>query len=92
MATATSFKKGQKPGPGRPKGTANKVTKELKDMILQALDESGGVDYLVKRASDPRTAAAFLSLIGKVLPMQVTGDPDNPVGISIIERVIVKPK
>jgi hypothetical protein len=90
MPTATEFKKGKKPGPGRPPGTPNKVTKELKDMILQALDDSGGVDYLVQRANDPKTASAFLSLIGKVLPMQVTGDPENPVGISIIERVIVK--
>jgi hypothetical protein len=29
-------------------------------------------------------------LIGKVLPMQVTGDPENPVAISVIERVIVR--
>jgi hypothetical protein len=68
----------------------NKVTRELKEMILEALDRSGGVEYLEARANDPKTATAFLSLIGKVLPMQVTGDPDNPVGISIIERVIVK--
>lgn len=74
----TKFKKGQKSGPGRPKGTTNKVTKELKDMILGALDESGGVDYLVERANDPRTAAAFLGLVGKVLPMTVQGPaPDG---------------
>lgn len=79
MATTdTSFKKGKKAGPGRPKGTLNKTTKELKDMILAALDESGGVDYLVQRASDPRTSAAFLGLIGKVLPMTVQGP--NPDG------------
>lgn len=90
MTADTKFKKGQKSGPGRPKGVTNKATAQLKDMILSALDESGGVDYLVARANDPKTAAAFLSLIGKVLPMQIAGDPDNPVGISIIERVIVK--
>lgn len=91
MATAdTKFKKGQKSGPGRPPGTPNKATAQLKDMILQALDNSGGVDYLVERANDPKTATAFLTLIGKVLPMQIAGDPENPIGISIIERVIVK--
>lgn len=56
---------------GRPKGSPNKATKELKDMILQALDESGGVKYLKQRAED--TPTAFLALIGKVLPLQVTG-------------------
>lgn len=77
-------------GKGRPKGSPNKATAQLKDMILQALDNSGGVAYLEERANDPKTATAFLSLIGKVLPMQIAGDPDNPIGISVIERVIVK--
>ena len=75
------------------KGVPNKATKELKDMILGALDKSGGVEYLVERANDPRTASAFLSLIGKVLPMTVAGDPNSPLqAIVRIERVIVDPK
>ena len=88
--SATQFTKGQKSGPGRPKGSTNKATAQLKDMILQALDKAGGVEYLERKANDPRTASAFLTLIGKVLPMQIAGDPENPVGISIIERVIVR--
>lgn len=63
--------KGFKTG-GRQKGVQNKTTKELKEMILQALDESGGVDYLKQRALE--NPAAFLTLLGKVLPMQVTGE------------------
>lgn len=90
MANGTEFKKGQKSGPGRPKGSTNKVTKELKTMILEALDNAGGVEYLERKANDPRTASAFLSLIGKVLPMQVTGEGGGPVGVQLIERVIVK--
>lgn len=74
----TKFKKGQKSGPGRPKGATNKVTAELKEMILEALEGAGGVEYLQTRASDPRTASAFLALIGKVLPMTVQGP--NPDG------------
>ena len=78
---------------GKPKGAVQKSTKQLKDMILQALDKSGGVDYLQARAEDPKTAAAFLSLIGKVLPMTIAGDSDNPLKmITTIERVIVRPK
>ena len=67
------------PGPGRKKGVPNKVNGEVKAMILEALDGAGGVQYLIERASDPRTASAFLTLVGKVLPMQVQGDPDNPL-------------
>lgn len=75
-------------GPGRPKGSTNKATKELKDMILGALDASGGVDYLTERANDPRTASAFLTLVGKVLPMTVQGA--GPNGEHVFKKIIVE--
>jgi hypothetical protein len=62
---------------GRQKGTPNKVNADLKEMILGALSDVGGRDYLALRAKD--TPAAFLTLIGKVLPMQITGDGGGPV-------------
>jgi len=78
-------------GPGRPKGSTNKNTAILKDMLLQALDEAGGVDYLLARAKDKKTQGAFLSLLGKVLPMQVTGPGENGEHLfSEIVRRIVK--
>lgn len=76
-------------GPGRPKGVPNKMTTEVKEMILKALDGAGGVDYLMERANDPRTASAFLTLVGKVLPLQVQGDPDNP--IQTVARIEIVP-
>jgi hypothetical protein len=39
------------------------------------------VDYLVQKAHD--NPAAFLTLVGKVLPMQIAGDPNNPLKASI---------
>lgn len=78
-----AFQKGQKPGPGRPKGMQNKVNADVKEMVLGALNAAGGVEYLLERANDPRTASAFLTLVGKVLPMQIQGDPNNPVKHSI---------
>lgn len=91
MATTTAFKKGQKAGPGRPKGTPNKATAEVKEMILGALAAAGGVEYLTARANDPRTASAFLSLVGKVLPMQITGEGGGAVEVvSRIELVPMK--
>jgi len=77
--------KGMKTG-GRQKGTPNKVTRELREMVLEALDCAGGVKYLTERANDPRTASAFLSLVGKVLPMQITGSNGGPV-IARVELV-----
>lgn len=81
------------PGPGRPKGVPNKATTALKDMILQALDGAGGSEYLKARATDPRTASAFLTLVGKVLPLQVHGaGPDGEHVFAKIVREIVDPK
>jgi hypothetical protein len=79
-------------GPGRPKGVPNKATALLKDAILQAASNAGGGDmvaYLTLQATE--NPGPFLSLLGKVLPMTVAGDPENPVGIKIIERFIVDP-
>ncbi len=54
---------------GRAKGTPNKNTAELKDMIRAALECAGGDDYLQSvAASHP---AAFCSLIGKIIPADV---------------------
>lgn len=78
------FVKGQKK-PNQGKRGPAKATKELKEMILAALDESGGVQYLVERANDPKTASAFLSLIGKVLPMQVTGADGAALTVQIVK-------
>ncbi len=84
----TKFGKGN---PGKPKGAVSKNTAAIKDMILQALSEAGGVDYLVDRANDPKTAAAFLGLVGKVLPMQVTGaDGDAIQTVTRIELVALR--
>ena len=90
MAT-TQFKKGKESGPGRPKGTPNKSTAAIKDMILTALSDAGGSEYLLARANDPRTASAFLGLVGKVLPMQVTGaDGDAIQTVTRIELVALR--
>lgn len=96
MDTVPKSKEKPKRIPPKPtrsrKGVPNKVTKELKDMILGALDDAGGQEYLASRAKDPRTASAFLTLIGKVLPMQVTGANGGPLVFDRIVREIVEPK
>ena len=49
-------------------------------MIVDALNDVGGVKYLADVAgSHP---AAFLSLIGKVMPVQISGPNGGPIGIA----------
>lgn len=83
-----AFSKGQSGNPrGKPKGARNKVNLELKEMILTALEESGGVEYLKRQANENPTA--FLSLIGKILPMTIGGDQEAPL-VHKIERIILE--
>lgn len=62
-------------GKGRQKGVPNKMTAEVKQMILDALEGAGGVGYLITQAHEK--PAAFLALVGKVLPLQVNGAGEN---------------
>lgn len=68
---------GARPGSGRKPGVPNKITGEVKSMVLQALSIAGGADYLARQAEE--TPAAFMGLLGKVIPLQVTGDGGGPV-------------
>lgn len=72
------------PGPGRPKGVPNKTTALLKDAILRAAEQAGGEDGMVGYLTTQATAnpQAFLPLLGKVLPMQVTGEDGGPVSVT----------
>lgn len=65
------FQKGER-RVGRQKGTPNKFTGELKDMILTALSEVGGVEYLKQQAK--QNPAVFLALVGKTLPLKMGAD------------------
>lgn len=76
---------GKREGAGRPLGSLNKIPSVLKDMILQALDDAGGVEYLRQQAVENPTA--FLALIGKVLPMQITGGEGKEIVLQVITNV-----
>jgi len=68
---------GKRPGAGRPKGSLDKGNALIRELIVSALDELGGTAYLVDKAqSHP---AAFLALIGRTMPLQVTGDGGGAV-------------
>lgn len=65
---------------GRAKGTPNKTTALLKDAILRAAEQAGDgdmVEYLTQQARV--NPGPFMALLGKVLPMQIAGDPENPL-------------
>ena len=82
-------------GMGRPKGALNKTTALLKDAILKAAEQAGNkvgddgmVSYLEVQATE--NPGPFMSLLGKVLPMQVTGAGGGPI-LSVTRIELVSP-
>jgi hypothetical protein len=74
--------KGTRPpaaGKGRRKGSKNRLGADVRAMILAALDGAGGVEYLTRQAE--KNPAAFMTLLGKVLPLQVGGRDEGPITI-----------
>lgn len=73
-------------GKGRPKGSPNKITADLKRAILEAAEAAGGeggtAGYLTLQATE--NPASFMTLLGKVLPLQITGDPSAPVAFATV--------
>ena len=80
--------KGERRG-GRKKGTPNKVTRVLKEAILLAGEQAGNkvgnqglVSYLQHHAEE--NPVAYMSLLAKVLPLQVADSQEQPI------RVVIK--
>lgn len=74
----------RKAGPGRPKGSPNKTTALVKDAVIQAAekagDKEGMIGYLTRQADE--NPVAFMGLLGKVLPTQLSGN----VGLKVYVR------
>jgi hypothetical protein len=70
---------------GRTKGVPNKTTALLKDAILRAAENAGGpeglIGYLEIQAK--LNPGPFMALLGKVLPMQLTGNGNDNIKIVI---------
>lgn len=79
-----------KGGPGRPKGMPNKLNAQVKEMILEALEGLGGAIYLAQKAETH--PAAFMALVGKVLPLQVVGNGANGEHEHTVEIKFIAPK
>lgn len=80
--------------PGKPKGAISKTTRTAKEAIALAAEGLGGADRLIAWAQeDPANERAFWSSIyPKLIPVQLTGDPDAPLAVQLIKRVVVDPK
>lgn len=80
--TAPNKQTGNKAGPGRPKGSLNKVTQSVKAALEEAFERRGGVDALMRWANEE--PSDFYSLWGKLLPknLEVGGMGGGPIVVT----------
>jgi hypothetical protein len=58
-------------GMGRPKGSKNKFTTNIKEAIFESFQRLGGADYLEEQGR--KNPVAYLMLLKTVMPLQVSG-------------------
>jgi len=86
----TPFQPGVSGNPaGKPKGTPNRVTRDLKLAILQAGERAGGEEgltgYLTRLAVE--NSSAYAGLLAKILPQTLAADESNGgLGVQLVFR------
>lgn len=71
-------------GKGRVKGVPNKITGDVRQMVLDALAAAGGAGYLQRQADE--NPAAFLALVGKTLPKDIKLGGSLAVEVNLVPR------
>ena len=87
------FQPGKPKTGGRKPGQPNHTTQVVRDAVILAAQKAGGgdlVEYLTKQAIENPTA--FLTLLGKTMPLQLANERDKPFIVSRVEYVIVDPR
>ena len=82
QSNKSSTKGGKRPGAGRPKGKLDKGNALIREMACNALEGLGGSAYLERVAETH--PAAFLSLLAKILPTQITGANGDDFNVTVI--------
>jgi hypothetical protein len=73
-------------GKGRAKGTPNRTTREIKEIVLEALDRLGGPEYLERVGLEK--PEVFCQLLARVIPSQIKAELETeerrPSGIVVL--------
>lgn len=74
--TSTSFKKGNS---GKPKGAVNKTTRLVKEVFAETFNELQKDPKVKLTAWAKDNPTEFYKLASKLIPIQIGGDPENPI-------------
>lgn len=79
-ANSGSFKKG---APGKPKGAINKTTKLVKEVFAEAFNQLQSDPNVKLSEWGKRNPTEFYKLASKLIPIQIAGDPENPLSFTL---------
>ena len=82
---ASGSKPGERRG-GRRKGTPNKLSRDLRELVEGALRDAGGQAYLVRQAQE--NPVAFLGLLKGLLPRQIDAEVSSQVEVQDKRAII----
>lgn len=82
--------KGHVKAGGRQKGTPNKATATVKEAFAEAFEilQSDEESNLIQWGKENTTE--FYKLASKLIPLQVSGDPENPLTVQVITGMEIK--
>lgn len=85
-------RKDMPPGPGRPPGCRNKITRTMKESFLNVYDALGGEEWLLTVAKE--NELEFAKLLARLLPSSVhaevaniTEQPEDSLSDAELERI-----
>jgi hypothetical protein len=81
--------KGEKTG-GRTKGTPNKTTRLVKEVFANVFDQLQQDPKANLKEWAKENPTEFYKLSSKLIPVQVAGDPENPLNLNLTSEEIKK--
>lgn len=85
-ANEKSFKKGHKASSGRPKGSPNKLTKTVREVLLETFNACQEDENLSMMALAKRDPTEFYKIAAKLIPTEIKADVAVTSTKLIIER------
>lgn len=76
------FKKGEG---GRPPGAVNKITRTVKEVFAKVFDELQDDPEANLQQWAKQNKTEFYKLSSKLLPIQIAGDPESPLALSVTD-------
>ena len=78
------FKEGN---PGKPKGAVNKTTKLVKEVFASVFSELQDDPNACLKAWGKENPTEFYKLASKLIPIQIAGDPENPLSFTLKDAI-----